>query len=583
MNKAKRNNFFLLACLLALAPTFVFAQTTETTSPTGTSNTTPTTAATQGYAGIFSCNQNGSYAMSVGALGATGGVYVPVADATVELNTGTLVYEECILREVVDAERIAATAGFVQQGTNQVLTGNNGAAYFVQNQAQAQTTVSTNAVTSFVQNDLNSLDPNIKSQVQQAIDQGYAITEYNAPSMLACPYAGATSDFTSANPTGNIWNDLLAVASPCNPLFGYIDANDLANGYAAQEQNCLENELQWGGGFYAGTTGTGGPCEQTIVTPSSQVNGLYSQLLQSPFNQLQSANDLGQMVGALFAGISNQVLSGTQGGISGLTQSVGGQPSYLQQAVNQETSNLQSTVANAALANLDAALQIEQSYYNIMSQIAGTLGGTEAQLRGAENACWNQLIATVCSASSTPSTVNGVTTCTAAVQCTTNSDGTESCPTGQTLKIATSTEFSQPVINSQIASLASTTQNNLQVSQQALSLINGLIQNVSGTSADAQAVAVEQLNQLIANNELHTEADLTTAQTQQQSVDNAMQTLETNTPELWSGVDPDNSSDTNVPWNGSIGATINQGDPGEGWCNYQNSTTISQWENLWQS
>ena len=42
----------------------------------------------EGFNGIFSCNQNGSYAMSVGALGASGGVYVPVADASVELNTG---------------------------------------------------------------------------------------------------------------------------------------------------------------------------------------------------------------------------------------------------------------------------------------------------------------------------------------------------------------------------------------------------------------------------------------------------------------------------------------------------------------
>jgi hypothetical protein len=572
MNKAKQNKILALAFVIALLPGLTFAQ-----SDSG-STTTPVP---QGFGGIFSCNQTGANAMSVGALGATGGVYVPVADATVELNTGTLVYKECILREVVDAQRQAASAGFIQQGTNQVLTGrataNGNAPEYVVNQGQELTTVRTNAIIAFLKNGTSSLDPAIQAQVKNAIAQGYANATNNAGSMLACPYPGATSDFTSASPQGNIWNDILAVGTPCNPLFGYIDANDLAMGQAAQEAQCQQDQWQWGGGFYAVTSGTQGPCENSIQTPSSEVNGLYSQLVQSPFNQLQNANDLGQMVGALFAGISTQVLSGTGGGISGLTQPIGSQPSYLQQAVNQTSQNLQSQVSNAALANLDSALKVEEGYYNIMSSIAGTLAGTISQLRGAENSCWQQVIQKACA---TPLSASG--TCTAATTCTTDpTTGTQTCPTGQTLHVATSTEFSQPVIDSQITALASTTAQNLVVSQQALALINQLIQNVSGTSADSQAVAVQQLNVLIANNELHSPADLTTAQTQQQSVQNAMTTLVQNTPELWAGSDPLNSSSTNIPWNGSVGATLNASSPGVGWCNFSNQTTISAWEQKW--
>ena len=172
-----------------------------------------------------------------------------------------------------------------------------------------------------------------------------------------------------------------------------------------------------------------------------------------------------------------------------------------------------------------------------MSQIAGNLEGAISQLRGSETTCFDQLITTICSASSTPSTTNGVTTCTA-----TN---------GQQMKISTSTEFSQPVISSQIAALASTTAQNLQVSQQALALINQLIVNVSGSSPDSQAVAIEQLNSLIANNELHTQADIQTAQSQQQSVQSAMTTLAQNVPVLWAGTDPNNTSNFNIPWNGT--------------------------------
>ncbi|HEY4488462.1 MAG TPA: hypothetical protein VJB97_03010, partial [Candidatus Paceibacterota bacterium] len=48
--------------------------------------------------GVFGCSLNGSYSMSVGTMSAMGGAYVPVNDASVTLNTGYLVYKECILR-----------------------------------------------------------------------------------------------------------------------------------------------------------------------------------------------------------------------------------------------------------------------------------------------------------------------------------------------------------------------------------------------------------------------------------------------------------------------------------------------------
>jgi hypothetical protein len=561
MNKAKRNNVLLFAVLLVLTPTVIFAQV-DTSSGSG-SPATPQTSVTvpQGFGGIFSCNQNGAYAMSVGALGATGGVYVPVADASVELNTGTLVYKECVLREVVDAQRQAATAGFSKQGTQEILTGRNGAAQFVVQQLQEVTTVKTNTVVTVLQNDMSSLDPNIQAQVKNAVAQGYSVATYNSPSTLACPYAGATASFTNSNAQFS-WNNILAVGSPCNPLFGYLAANDLALGAAAQQANCLQNEWQWGGGFYAVTTGSGGPCQQQIVTPSSNVNSSYTQLLQSPYNQLQNANDLGQMVGALFAGISTQVLSGTGGGISGLTQPIGNQPSYLDQAVAQETQNLQTTVANAALANLDAALQVEQQYFSIMNQIAGALEGAVSQLRSTETDCFNRLIPDV----QTKANSDGFTLSSSKVQA-----ATSSLPFSKAM-------INTPISGGQsIAQLASTTQNNLQVSQQAQALINQLIQNVSGSSADAQSVAIEQLNSLIANNELHTQADLQTAQSQLSSVQGAMQTIETNVPQYWVGTDPNNTTNNNIPWNGNIGPAQALSDPGVGWCNVTNQTTLEAW------
>src|SRR6185369_9812443 len=54
--------------------------------------------------GLTTCDRTGAAGLSssVGNFGPQGGPYVPVVDYTVELNTATLVYKECVLREIVD-------------------------------------------------------------------------------------------------------------------------------------------------------------------------------------------------------------------------------------------------------------------------------------------------------------------------------------------------------------------------------------------------------------------------------------------------------------------------------------------------
>ncbi|HUO50377.1 MAG TPA: hypothetical protein VMU25_02330 [Candidatus Paceibacterota bacterium] len=593
MKRAKLNSTIVaIAILLAGAvPVFVNAQAcTATTNGAGNCDTTNSGATVvqtqlangqtsqtqiavpQGFGGIFSCNQNGAYAMSVGALGATGGVYVPVADASVELNTGTLVYKECVLREVIDAQRQAATAGFTQQATQQVQTGRGGAPLYVVNEGKEITAVRTAAFVAALKNGTGSLDPQIKNTIIQAAAQGYSLATYNGPSTLTCPYAGTPANFTNRNTFS--WDTILAVGSDCNPIFGYISTNDMALSAAASAAQYQQDQWNWGGGFYSVTDGNQDPLQQQIETPASLVNSSYTQVIQSPFNQLQNANDIGQMVGALFAGISTQVLSSNGGGLTGLTQPIGNSPSYLSQAIQQTTQNLQGAISNAALTNLQAALTVEQSYNKIMNAIASNLTGSINQYRSAENQCWQQIIQSVCA---TPLSSNN--TCPAiAGQCTTDpTTGIQTCPQGQTLKVATSTAFSQAAINAaSIPSLASTTINNINISNQALSLLNQLVQNVSGTSADSQAVAIAQLNSLVASGQLHTQSDITTAQNQQQSVQTAMQNGVQNTVTLWAGTNPNDNTQTNIPWDGSVS-------PGTGWCNFKNQTTLNMWIQKWSS
>jgi hypothetical protein len=549
MNKVKNNNkhtviAFIGAIALLLLPIATFAQTANT-------------AGTGEQSGIASCAGYGG--SSIGATSATGGVYVPVADATVELNTGILVYKECVLRVTVDAQKQAATAGIYGRAYNQILTGRNGAPQFMVNQGQDLIQYVTDPIVlAALQNGtLQTVDPTLLPVVQQSIAQGYSIVTRSPASQLACPYQGAVSDFTNPNSQGSILTDILAVGSMCNPFFAYTDANSMVMDSVSQGEQYQLNQWMWGGGYYSVTTGGNNPLTQQIVTPSSLVNSSFTQIVQSPFNQLQSANDIGQMVNALFSGLSTQIISPSGGGLAGLAQSASGQASYLSQAIGQTTQNLQNNLTNNALNALQTALQIEQNYFNTMSSIAGTLSGSISQLRSAESQCFQQVITHVCTTG--PSA--GSNSCTGA--------------NGSTLTIATSTAFSQAVIGSQIASLASTTANNLVISQESLNLINQLIQQVSNSSSAAtQNQAIQELNTLEANNELHTQSDENTAQQQQSSVQSAMATLVQNTVSLWAGTDPNNSSNTNIAWNGSIS-------PGTGWCNFQNQTTLQLWEQQW--
>ena len=564
MKKVKLSNIVLSILFFALAPALAFADSTSVTLP-------------QGFSGIFSCNQDGAYAMSVGALGATGGIYVPVADATVELNTGTLVYKECVLREIVDAQRQVATAGVLQRNDSQILTSRNGSPQFSVNRLQERQSANNQIASDFVKSSaFNSLDPAIQQSVKQAVAQNY-INGMNAMASVACAYPGATADFTSANTSGYIFDDIRAIGSPCNPIIAYQDENDILGTQIGEGDSILDAELSEGQGYYPVTSGGLNPLAQQVVTPGSFVNSSFTQIAQSPFNQLQNANDLGQMVNALFAGVSTQITSPTGGGINGISQPIGSTPSYLQQAVTATAQNLQGQIINAAVANLTSALQVEEAYFNIMNSIAQTLISTIAQLRSAENQCWQKIIQNVCA---TPIAADG--TCTAVTPaCSTTPDPNNpdapvpTCPTAPKLKVATSTAFSQAVIDSQITATAQIVANNSSTSKQALNLLNGLIQSVTGSNVDAQASAIAQLNQLVANNLLHTQPQANAAQQQQNAVQGSMQTLLTNTINLWAGTNPNDTTQTNLPWDGTVS-------PGAGWCDFQSQSTLQQWEQKWQ-
>jgi hypothetical protein len=502
--------------------------------------------------GIFGCNLNGAYAMSVGSMSAAAGAYVPVADATVELNTGILVYKECVLREVVDRERESATSAFFKQAYNDIQTGRNGNALYVKNEgSELLLNVSDPVFLAFLQDGtLSNLNPTLQAAITRALAQNYeGETRLPQNATLKCPYQGDLNAWwngQTAFDLNSFWN---ASQPQCDPVGAYYLAQDIAQGRIARAMQYQQDQWNWGVGFYARTDNAQNPLQQQVVTPSSVVSQSFEQMLQSPVQQLQSANDIGQMIGALYAGVTTQVIGDNQG-LSGLSQSVGGQPSYLDQVAAESAQGVQNAAVNAALQTLQAAQQVEAAYLQAVTAIGATLTQTTVQLQSAENQCWNLIIPKVCT-----DALSSSHTCT---------DGS-----GNKLKVATSTIFSQAVINANIAPLAAPAAANIQASQSALTQINNLINGVTNTSSlDAQRIALQQWDSLVASRTVHLPPDLQAVNQRLSDVQGGMQTLVTNTVQGWADGTP-----SGQPFSGSNSS---------GWCNVNNSAVTDYWDQTWK-
>lgn len=571
----------ILCWVILLLPAFSAADTTPASSDgstpsTGGSATTPASSDPYSFQrqGIFDCNQNGSYAMSVGATSAMGGSYVPVADAAVELNTGTLVYKECVLREVVDREREQATSGLLKQAYTSVQSGRNGNAYYVR---QPTAEIVTNASDpAFLATIKAAQQHNLDSSVVRTIAQNYEQETRSPYSILDCPLQGDASTRYSGQPGSFDFSSFWASADPaCYPLGQAELLQNIATQNISQANSDLAMQWQWGRGFYPRVDENG-----NVVTPSSVVQESFQQILGSPVRQLENANDIGQMIGALYAGATTQIL-GDVGGLAGLSQSNGGQPSYLNQLAAESATGLRGAATNAALQILSAAQQVESAYYQAMSAIGAALTQTSGQLRAAEAQCWSQVIARACSGS-----LAADNTCTATISsCSSSGNITqingistqEQGCSSQTvkLKVATSTAFSDAVISAKITPLAGPATDGINTSKTALQLISNLIQGVTNTnSVDAQRVALQQLDNLVAQHKLHTQTDLSNAKQQQGTVTDTMTNLLQTVAQIWGGSGTDGAS--NIAWDGTT-------NPGNGWCNVNNSDTIAAWQQKWKT
>jgi hypothetical protein len=546
-------NFFvayIVGCtVFALSATAVFAQSTTATR-------------------ITNCTQNGQQPVAVGTRVASG-TYVPVADQAVITNTsdiikntGILVYKECVLRPIIDAQRVAELSTIMRNGTNAYNTRRNGNPLFVQTYEKESLYLAHDPEILHIMDNgtFDTLDPLYRDRVKDAIGRGY-FQATRRSNDFRCPYTGLQAALTG-NPQGSVQQALSALRNPrCNPIMAADLSYEHAIARVRANVETFDKHIDWGQGTYPNiqldANGNYVFTDETVVTaPSSITRTMQEQLLTSGFRQQENANNVGEMVSMLFAGVGNQIISSDQG-LTGLSQgATGGSGSFLDQVVSQSGGQLTQVTGNAALQLLSAALAVERAYNQAVSAIATNLTQTIAQLRAVERQCWASTTQAVCVAG------------------TLSADG-RSCTgvSGNNLtNIATSTQFSQAVVTNNIAALATSTAANLTKSNTAITQLAQFISTVSNNPG-AQATVLSQYNQLLAQGAFHTQPDVTAAQAQQQTVITATGNLVVNTINVWAGTDSDGSS--TIPWDNSIYL-------GTGWCNYQNQPTLSRWDQLWR-
>src|SRR3989338_2659572 len=483
--------------------------------PEGPTPTAPMFSNTVDANVMASCrNVNGALSSSVGVTGVTGGAFVPVNDAAVTLNTGILVYKECVLRNLVNEQRKSATAQLVRNSSNNFLTGRcvvdadgvkTCGPYFPEVLSEDRGKVADKSVDRALNSDLLSQIPaSYQNEVKTAIRRTYNQQTRNTGASLAC--SGTAASLARVRMGGYDGpQDLFTVADPnCNPLISFYNAQNMVMGGVATDLADMMTELGWGNGVY-GVTQTDAYGVSRVVTPPYLVAGTMQQQLGSSFRQLENANDIGQMIDGYFAGIGNQLISSGVCGLRGLITASFGQLSYLDQVVANTSAAVQSSTASAAMQNLAAAVANETAYLAAKNATASVITQAAAQLRAKEGQCWSQF---VIPAVTTYAQQNNISR----------------------LNIATTTTASQTVIDRNLAQLATSTVAQINISNATVNRINQIIAGVGSTNS---ADAYNQLNAIVASGALHTAYDVQAAQRQTTNVKSALTAVVTDTIAAW--------------------------------------------------
>jgi hypothetical protein len=521
---------------LLFCASVAYAQTNPNVGnpPSGTTNTTSGGGGLS-RDGIFGCRA-AQYA-NIGTLTAIGGVYVPVNDAAVTLNTGYLVYKECVLDGVVSAIKNDIAAGLQSGAIRAVETSRGGNRQYYTNREDLRPDLDAITVEAVTAAKAGTMCSAYKDRVATAVARNYYSATREGASESLCPFISTEAEreaIVSGAQAVN-WSKITALVDPRGYELGaYNIQKSSVDAQIMVYEHDIREQLQWGNGFFPALDNAQNPLNRRVLTPGFNIAQSLQRMLGVGTDILIQADEIDKINGSLQAGLQSSLIADTIRGLTGFARSQNGQPSYLDRMSAEASSAVRANAVNAALAILAAARQVETTYKNAKEAIAAALTDAITKLRQAENTCWGLVVPAV---------------------------RDRAANQGVSLRIATTTEFSQKVIDEQVQPLATVTIRDLRASEQALNLINQLISSVTNTSsAAAQRAALERLDSMVANNQMHSASEANTAQKQKDEVTTAIGTLVEETLKEWG----------------------DSTEPEVGWCNVNNEATLDMWISRWR-
>lgn len=547
----------LCATLVPLATAHAEEENTQTNLNTTTSLNEQTIsdnpASLLGADGIMNC-RTGRYSMDVGSLRAQAGAHVPVADYTTEMNTGYLVYKFCTLDPLVRKIAEGITAGLGRLSINGCLSGDDGQTCFVRNLNQFLVPKVDETVYAVLQGEnAAAMCAPFKDDVIRTVARKYMQERNNPGKPIQCPFTSCSAadqkillegggDYEGAYERCGgrraIYESTLPGGTPMSAL---AEVEEYINESVANRLDTERTYLEWGNGIKSPQQKVGGIPQ--ITTPGYIISQMLSQMLGSGYRQLENATAIDQVVGALYSGLSSQLIT-NPAGLVGLAKQNGSNSSYINQMVAQSSSQVRSSIVNTALNILSTSRNVESGYLEAQNSMAAIFTNSISQLQAGERQCWGYVVP--------------------AVQQYAQSQGGN-------ITIATSTIFSKTVMDAAITPSALAVANNIHTSQLSLQVIDGLIADVTNnSSATVQTAAITRLQELMNSGALHTSQHLQDAQKTLQDVQNAMGTLVTDTLSNWGG------GSASSPWDGTYSAST------VGWCNINNQATVQEWYKVWK-
>jgi hypothetical protein len=404
-----------------------------------------------------------------------------IQDKTVDLH-----YKECVSDPLVAKIRNAIIAMITKSTISWLNNGFEGGPAFVQNLKSMAYDITSTAIQEAVQKTFAGICSSQRQDIQTIV-----LTQYQYESDLgkqvqcttkdAQVEARAKGDFSGGGGLDGIYASLFSN----DGIYAYPAAKSVADIKAASALADKYKDLSYGQGFQSQVKCTDGQTMKpgtacingTITVPAALIKDVASQQYLQPNQQLISADEIGELIDALMASLTQVAFQGIDGVLGVSEKNKNGNGSYLDNLVGQTSDNSIGDAQSTLLNDAEGVQAIEQQFQDILNEIMDNLTNTKQKYQDVA-ACYVKLNTTLSSKISS-----------------------ETSTARANLASSTIAQYITPQITE--------IQRQIDASQDALDQMDIIIANIqSAQSIDDITAASTAYNNLVASGAVHTATDL---------------------------------------------------------------------------